>query len=150
MKKNKSIIAENIKRVDSLPKSTLQRALSQPEIKEAFLNNGKKKGSNKTRDMFFAKLEFWCMENGIAFMKEFRFSPYRKFRFDMAFFSNEKKVALEWEGIMSEHSYHTNVKGYTANCDKYNLAQLDGWIVLRYTVLNYKYAFEDLKKALNK
>lgn len=30
-------------------------------------------------------------------------------------------------------SGHTNIKGFISNCDKYNLATLIGWRVLRFT-----------------
>ncbi len=78
--------------------------------------------------------------------KEFQFDEVRKFRFDWAIPS--KKIAIEFEGLMSEKSRHTTLNGYSNDCIKYNLAQLKGWRVLRYTILNYKNIEVDLKNIL--
>lgn len=78
----------------------------------------------------------------IPFESEYRFHPVRKFRFDIALV--EHKCALEFEGIVSEKSRHTTITGYTMDTYKYNLAQIEGWKVLRYTALNYKNVVNDL------
>lgn len=82
----------------------------------------------------------------IEFEAELMFSSFRKFRFDVAI--PDMKVAVEYEGLMSVKSGHTTITGYTKDCDKYNLAQIEGWTVLRYTVTNYKNFPEDLKKII--
>jgi hypothetical protein len=74
--------------------------------------------------------------------------PTGKFRFDWAI--PDLKIAIEYEGLFSEKSRHTTVKGYTKDCIKYNLAALLGWKVLRYTALNYKELDKDLIKILLK
>lgn len=78
---------------------------------------------------------------------EHRFSD-RKFKFDFAVIPGmyRIKIAIEYEGLMSEKSGHTTVTGYTSNCDKYNLACILGWKVLRYTALNYKNLECDLRE----
>lgn len=70
------------------------------------------------------------------FEKEYKFHPVRKFRFDWAI--PELKIAIEYEGLNSRKSRHTTKKGYTMDCEKYNLAVQLGWHVLRYTALNYE------------
>jgi very-short-patch-repair endonuclease len=83
---------------------------------------------------------------GIPFVSEHRFDKVRRFRFDIALVN--EKVAIEYEGIFSKKSRHTTVKGFTTDCEKYNLAIKNGWRVLRYTQLNYGQAVPDLKELL--
>lgn len=83
----------------------------------------------------------------IHFIAELVFHPSRKWRFDIAI--PERKIAIEYEGIFSAKSRHTSVKGFTGDCDKYNAAQLLGWIVLRYTAKNYKNFFNDIKTLID-
>lgn len=78
------------------------------------------------------------------FNQEYKFDAHRKFRFDWAIPS--KKIAIEYEGLFSYRSGHTTVTGYTKDCEKYNLAQLKGWKVLRYTAINYGQVYDDLIK----
>ena len=65
--------------------------------------------------------------------EQYRAIPGRKFAYDFAWL--DKKVAVEVEGgtWSKEKSGHTSGKGYRANCQKYNLAQLNGWDVYRFT-----------------
>jgi hypothetical protein len=83
----------------------------------------------------------------IEFETEYRFHPTRKFRFDIAIL--EHKIAIEYEGIISDKSRHTNIVGFTNDCRKYNLAQSLGWKLLRYTALNYKEFLSELSKSVN-
>jgi hypothetical protein len=50
---------------------------------------------------------------------------------------------------MATKSRHTSVTGFTNDCEKYNAAQLLGWKVLRYTVLNKSQFFTDIESLLN-
>ncbi len=83
----------------------------------------------------------------INYESEYRFDKERKFRFDFAL--PELKIAIEYEGTMSEKSRHTNVVGYSKDCEKYNIATIQGWKVLRYTALNYINSATDLRQLLN-
>lgn len=78
-----------------------------------------------------------------AFEEEYKFSD-RKYKFDYCI--PEHKWAIEYEGIQSSKSRHTSITGYSKDCEKYNLAQILGWRVLRYTTLNYMQLYDDLKK----
>lgn len=81
------------------------------------------------------------------FKPEITAIPGRKFRFDYC--DLNLKIAIEYEGIISEKSRHTNVKGYTNDCIKYNLAQLNDFIILRFTALNKaSEILEIIKKAV--
>ncbi len=79
---------------------------------------------------------------------EHRFHHERMFRFDWAF--PDLMIAIEYEGLMSKKSGHTTIGGYTKDCEKYNLAQIEGWKVLRYTAVNYQNLERDLKKLIKK
>jgi very-short-patch-repair endonuclease len=63
--------------------------------------------------------------------REYRFIPPRRFRFDLAWV--EYKIAVELEGGVYSGGRHTRGKGFETDCEKYNLATLHGWDVLRYT-----------------
>lgn len=72
---------------------------------------------------------------GVGFETEYRFHEKRQFRFDVAI--PDKRIAIEYEGIYSSTSRHTTLDGYSKDCDKYNLAAVRGWRVLRFTSKNY-------------
>jgi hypothetical protein len=50
--------------------------------------------------------------------------------------------------VFGGKSRHTTVSGYTTDTEKYNLATVEGWRILRYTALNYKDLTDDLNKIL--
>jgi hypothetical protein len=83
---------------------------------------------------------------GIDFVIEYRFHDDRKFRFDFAI--PELKIAIEYEGLLSEKSGHTTLGGYTSDCEKYNLAVTEGWRLLRYTAINYRDFITDIQKLI--
>jgi len=62
---------------------------------------------------------------------EHRFSKGRRWRFDRAWLT--EKVAVELEGGVYSHGRHNRPKGFIADCEKYNRAAVEGWLVLRYT-----------------
>jgi hypothetical protein len=84
---------------------------------------------------------------GIEYELEYRFHDLRKFRFDIAI--PAMKIGIEYEGLMSEKSRHTTIEGFTMDCFKYNLAQLNGWKVLRYTAKNYADFGSDIHIIIN-
>jgi very-short-patch-repair endonuclease len=65
------------------------------------------------------------------FVREYRFMPPRRYRFDFAW--PDKKIALEVEGGTWTNGRHTRGKGYESDCEKYDEAALLGWKVLRFT-----------------
>lgn len=78
---------------------------------------------------------------------EYRFHPTRLWRFDFAW--PDKKVAVEYEGGVYQRGSHQHLDRYTSDCQKYNAAQLLGWIVLRYTAAdNYEDIVAQVKQAL--
>ena len=99
------------------------------------------------KDTIHAILDMLKLTNKIEdYVFELQFDEVRKFRFDWAIPS--LMIAIEFEGIMSEKSRHTTKTGYSKDTEKYNLAAISGWIVLRYTVLTYGNLERDLLKII--
>ena len=96
----------------------------------------KSKFKNKFQSKEIKFIESELSERGLRFIKEYRFHYVRRFRLD--YFIPALQIGIEYEGIVSRKSRHTTITGYTNDCTKYNLAQMNGIIVLRYTALNYK------------
>lgn len=63
--------------------------------------------------------------------REFVFHKRRRWRFDLAW--PELLIAVEVEGGIWVSGRHVRGEGYEADCEKYNEAQLAGWMVLRFT-----------------
>lgn len=82
------------------------------------------------------------------YVAEHRFDQERRYRFDWAIPS--LMLAIEYEGLFSEKSGHTTIKGYSKDIKKYNLATLQGWKILRYTALNYADLAQDIELFLSK
>lgn len=65
------------------------------------------------------------------FRKRMREAGLRDWRFDFAW--PQERVAVEIEGGTWVRGRHSRGAGYGIDCEKYNVAQLNGWIVLRFT-----------------
>lgn len=78
-----------------------------------------------------AAFELHCRAMKLAFVREHRFDPKRRWRFDFAF--PDQMVAVEIEGGVWTGGRHTRGKGYAADLEKYNAAALAGWRVFRFT-----------------
>ena len=80
--------------------------------------------------------------------REQRFSNARRFRFDFAW--PEEKVACEVQGGVWVGGRHNRGKGYENDCDKLNLSQLEGWLLLYVTTTHIARgdAAELIRKAL--
>ena len=68
--------------------------------------------------------------------KEFKFLDNRKFRFDYVFLLDNsliKGIAIEFEGGVWSNGRHIRPLGFIKDCEKYNLATVNGYIVLRFT-----------------
>lgn len=115
------------------------------KLKKAFgISNlkTKKTYSGKEKD----HIEWVLIGLKLDYKKEFKFHDTRKFRFDYCI--PDQLIAIEYEGIYGDKSGHTNVKGYTSDSTKYNLACVNGWRVLRYTADNYMNVGLDLEKLI--
>lgn len=74
---------------------------------------------------------YWRAVNGAPLVTEHKFHPSRRWRFDFAHLA--AKVAIEVEGGQWTGGRHTRGEGYQGDCEKYNEAQILGWVVLRLT-----------------
>jgi len=63
--------------------------------------------------------------------QEYRFHCVRKWRFDFAW--PELMLGVEVEGGTWIRGRHTRGYGFEKDCEKYNEAALEGWLVLRFT-----------------
>ena len=63
--------------------------------------------------------------------REYRFASPRRWRFDFAYPS--RYLAVEVEGATWTGGRHTRGAGYEADCEKYSVAAILGWRVLRVT-----------------
>ena len=115
---------------------------------EKLVKDGKIKGYTIDKKSFKPKVDK-PDPKGLAFIKtllntmnvayevEYKFLKNRKFRFDIAM--PQYMLFVEYEGMVaSGRGGHQTMSGYTKNCEKYNLAAVEGWSGLRYTTMNYK------------
>lgn len=78
-------------------------------------------------------LEIHLDELGITFQKEFQFYAARKWRFDYLLDWPNPRVAIEIEGGVFSQGRHTRGVGFTNDLDKYRMATILGYKVLRFT-----------------
>lgn len=64
-------------------------------------------------------------------VRELVFAPPRRFRFDFAW--PDHKLAVEVDGGVFSGGRHTTGAGYTRDCEKFALAAINGWSVIRCT-----------------
>lgn len=131
-------------------KDSVFKQLFEPESTDLDITVKKKrrkKGERATEAKNLTIIKGWVqtMVGKCNMGEEFKFDEVRKFRFDVVI--PAYKVAIEYEGINSKKSRHTTPKGYTMDTTKYNLAHDNGWIVLRYTYMNYQDVMIDLWKV---
>lgn len=117
------------------------------EKKDVPILSDRRKTKKISKEKAWISTQLWafCREQNLEFVEEYKFHPTRKWRFDWAI--TERRIAIEYEGLMSEKSRHTTKKGFTGDTDKYNEAQIRGWKVIRVTALNYKNLIKLLDKT---
>lgn len=79
---------------------------------------------------------------------EYKYDSLRKFKFDYA--NLRLKIAIEMEGGIYTGTGHAKTGRYLKDMEKYNHAQIKGWIVLRYGHGQEKKIAGDVKKAFEK
>lgn len=100
------------------------------------------KQRSKEKDWLEWNIGLWCNEHAVQLQEEYQFHAERMWRADWAI--SALRVLIEYEGLMSEKSRHTTLKGFSGDTNKYREAAKQGWTVLRYTVLNYREVIKDL------
>lgn len=115
-------------------------------VEEKPAPKGQKRTVKPSKEKTWLKLHLtaWCGKNGLKLIEEHRFHSERRFRADWAII--ELNLLIEYEGLFSKKSRHTTASGFTTDTEKYNLCQIEGWRVLRYTALNYRNILNDLNK----
>lgn len=107
---------------------------------------GTQKDRSINKKNFAMKAEFF----GYKVEPEFRIDGKRRFKADWKVSKGNNYCLVEYEGINSQTARHTTITGYTNDCTKYNLAQINGHRILRYTMVNFCNVFEDLEKVFGK
>ena len=108
---------------------------------------GRQKSNTATlRDVFTVICK---TDLGVECVKEHKFHPKRRWRFDYAI--PAYKIALEVEGGVWTQGRHTRSQGFLGDVEKYNQATLMGWRVFRTTPseLYRKETIEMLKTAIS-
>lgn len=83
-----------------------------------------------------------------GWIQEFRFDSVRKFKFD---YGNLKlKIAVEIEGGIYTGTGHAKTGRYLKDMEKYNMAILRGWLLLRYAHGQENLIANDIRKAVEK
>lgn len=67
---------------------------------------------------------------------EHRFHPVRRWRFDWALV--DRKIAFEFDGGVFTGGRHTRGAGFSADCEKKNIAQSMGWQVYCFTAAHLR------------
>ena len=75
-------------------------------------------------------------ETGLIAVKEYKFHPTRKWRFDYCIPS--EMIAIEIEGGAFTNGRHTRGKGFIEDMRKYNEAVILGWRLIRFTPTQLK------------
>ncbi|MBW6490989.1 MAG: endonuclease domain-containing protein [Lentimicrobium sp.] len=98
----------------------------------------KAKISKPTRDIGSEKSDMFVKivksVNGLDVVKEYRFTPERRWRLDYAIPTH--MIAIEVEGGAFTSGRHTRGKGFIADMEKYNELTCLGWSLIRVTPQN--------------
>jgi len=70
-------------------------------------------------------------ELSVDMVREYRFHPTRKWRFDYAI--PGLKIAVECDGGVWGYGRHNRPRGYINDMEKFNAAAEMGWVVLKFT-----------------
>lgn len=92
-------------------------------------------------------LLYWANNKCLHIETEYKFHAEKKWRSDWAI--PALKILIEFEGIICAKSRHTTITGYSNDATKYREASKLGYIILRYTALNYKEVLNDLNQILS-
>ena len=102
----------------------------------------------KVPNEFEAKLAQELKTLKIEFEQEFEFHPKRKWRAD--FHLVGKKILVEVEGAIWSGGRHTRGKGYIGDMEKYNVATMMGYQVIRFSTDQVKsgHAIQQIEKMV--
>lgn len=88
--------------------------------------------------------------NGVCegWIPEFRFDSVRRFKFDYGHL--KLKIAVEMEGGIYTGTGHAKTGTYLKDMEKYNMAILRGWLLLRYAYGQEDRIADDVRKAIER
>ena len=90
------------------------------------------RGTKETRSKEKETLGRWLLYSEWKWQREYRFDPDRKFRADWCL--SELRILVEYEGgVFQQGKSHSNGVDYTDDCEKYAIANILGYIVIRVT-----------------
>jgi hypothetical protein len=72
-----------------------------------------------------------CAQKYPGMLREHRFHDTRRWKFDLAW--PDKKIACEIEGANWVKGRHNHGEGFEGDCEKYSVAAILGWKVVRVT-----------------
>lgn len=113
-------------------KRTKKRKTASPS---ATLRKAKAKLNKDKHELPFLRLFASAFPELPAPQRDYRFHPVRKWRFDYCW--PVQRVAVELHGG-GGRGRHCRLSGLSSDCQKRNAAQLQGFIVLEFTVLELK------------
>ena len=93
----------------------------------------------------------FCLDAlGIAYEREYRAVPGRRYRWDFAILSARLLIEVQGGVWMSERTGHSTGAGIRRDCEKANLAALNGWRTLFFTsdMVESGEAVEVIERAL--
>lgn len=94
------------------------------------------------------RFEEWLSLKNIEYVREYKFIPGRRFRAD--FYLPAINCLVEIEGGIWGVGRHNRGAGYIKDCDKYNLATLHGYKLLRFTTEHVKNSNYEVLEGLIK
>ena len=113
------------------------------------LGEMRKAGKRNLTESF---LVLWEQDNRPEPVREFRFHPTRKWRFDLAWPS--ARLAVEFDGGIFTGGGHNRGVMFSDNAAKHNAAVMLEWRLLRYTTLDLRQRpmqiVEEIEEALKK
>lgn len=83
-----------------------------------------------------------------GWISELKFDSARKFKFDYG--NIRLKIAIEIEGGIYTGTGHAKIGRYLSDMEKYNSAEIRGWIILRYAHGQEDKIPNDIRRAIEK
>lgn len=130
-----------------LPSEGVKSLQGHPDAKEQGSS-----GQHRAKTDYKAMLVQQCEIAGLKLEPEFKFHPTRKFRADWLVAGS--KVLIDYEGGIFHKGRmgHDSIKGIKRDIEKHNLAQIEGYVMIRVTpdrIVSGE-AFAWIESAINK
>lgn len=105
---------------------------------------------NVAKNWIAKNLFYYAQEKCWTLIEEYKFAlPERQFKNDWGVLKDDKPIfVVEYEGLFSERSGHTSIKGIHRDIEKYGLLQKMGIPLIRLTALTYKELFNKINDVL--